>query len=213
MGSAINLRQNYSVHCALNPWLISIVTLTDLIIGWCVCADLSKLLYKEGINDIRIRSWGCLTYDRDEAEKWGQSSSPTTLHFSGCVCWQNMSWVSLYSWFLGPKDGILSSQFTIPMRLNLGRNLGHRQEKTVYRRFRQIKSMAAVLSVSKVEEAFISHLKRKQRAESDRRPRRTLALTTVTSSYIFFTLRKICRNIDLQFSWLRHHLTWKKKGI
>ena len=87
----------YSVHCALNPWLISIVTLTDLIIGWCVCADLSKLLYKEGINDIRIRSWGCLTYDRDEAEKWGQSSSPTTLHFSGCVfCWQNMSWVSLF---------------------------------------------------------------------------------------------------------------------
>ena len=72
--------------------------------------------------------------------------------------------------------------------------------------------MAVVLSVSKVEEAFISHLKRKQRAESDRRPRRTLALTTVTSSYIFFTLRKICRNIDLQFSWLRHHLTWKKEG-
>ena len=117
-----------------------------------------------------------------------------------------------YSWFLGPKDGILSSQFTIPMRLNLGRNLGHRQEKTVYRRFRQIKSMAAVLSVSKGEEAFISHLKRKQRAESDRRPRRTLALTTVTSSYIFFTLRKTCRNIDLQFSWLRHHLTWKEEG-
>ena len=117
-----------------------------------------------------------------------------------------------YSWFLGPKDGILSSQCTIPMRLNLGRNLGHRQEKkTVYRRFRQIKSMAVVWSVSKGK-AFISHLKRKQRAESDRRPRRTLALTTVTSSYIFFTLRKTCRNIDLQFSWLRHHLTWKKEG-
>ena len=63
-----------------------------------------------------------------------------------------------------------------------------------------------------IQGAFISHLKRKQRAESDRRPRRTLALTTVTSSYIFFTLRKICRNIDLQFSWLRHHLTWKKEG-
>ena len=61
-----------------------------------MCADLSKLLYKEGINDIRIRSWGCLTYDRDEAEKCGQSSNPTTLHFSGCVCWQNMSWVSLF---------------------------------------------------------------------------------------------------------------------
>ena len=50
-----------------------------------MCADLSKLLYKEGINDIRIRSWGFLTYDRDEAEKCGQSSNPTTLHFSVCM--------------------------------------------------------------------------------------------------------------------------------
>ena len=176
-----------------------------------MCADLSKLLYKEGINDIRIRSWGCLTYDRDEAEKWGQSSSPTTLHFSVCVYWRNMSWVSL---FLISRSKRWN--FVLTMHHSNETKLGTEfrtpaGKKTVYRRFRQIKSMAVVWSVSKGK-AFISHLKRKQRAESDRRPRRTLALTTVTSSYIFFTLRKTCRNIDLQFSWLRHHLTWKKEG-